>query len=313
MYAIDLHCDTMSKLAERGRTSLLRENDLNVDIAKLQAGNFAAQFFALFVDMAKTSNPLEYCLQMVDRFHLELADNRQSTRLATKQAELVANQAEGKISAFLTIEAGGVLKGELAKLRNFHRLGVRLLTLTWNYPNEIGSPNALPECRDKGLTEFGREVVAEMNRLGMLVDVSHLSDQGFFDVAETSVRPFVASHSNARKITGHARNLTDEMIRVLAEKGGVTGLTFARSFLADPPRSHVEDIVRHAKHIRQVGGIDVIAIGSDFDGTKPPLEVADSSQIGKLTEGLSAAGFSSGEIEKICYGNAARLIREVLG
>ena len=313
MYAIDLHCDTMSKLAERGRTSLLRENDLNVDIAKLQAGNFAAQFFALFVDMAKTSNPLEYCLQMVDRFHLELADNRQSIRLATNQAELVANQAEGKISAFLTIEEGGVLKGELANLRNFHRLGVRLLTLTWNYPNEIGFPNALPECRDKGLTEFGREVVAEMNRLGMLVDVSHLSDQGFFDVAETSVRPFVASHSNARMITGHARNLTDEMIRVLAEKGGVTGLTFARSFLADPPRSHVEDIVRHAKHIRQVGGIDVIAIGSDFDGTKPPLEVADSSQIGKLTEGLSAAGFSSGEIEKICYGNAARLIREVLG
>ena len=313
MYAIDLHCDTMSKLAERGRTSLLRENDLNVDIAKLQAGNFAAQFFALFVDMAKTNNPLEYCLQMVDRFHLELADNRQSIRLATNQAELVANQAEGKISAFLTIEEGGVLKGELANLRNFHRLGVRLLTLTWNYPNEIGFPNALPECRDKGLTEFGREVVAEMNRLGMLVDVSHLSDQGFFDVAETSVRPFVASHSNARTITGHARNLTDEMIRVLAEKGGVTGLTFARSFLADPPRSHVEDIVRHAKHIRQVGGIDVIAIGSDFDGTKPPLEVADSSQIGKLTEGLSAAGFSSGEIEKICYGNAARLIREVLG
>ena len=230
MYAIDLHCDTMSKLAERGRTSLLRENDLNVDIAKLQAGNFAAQFFALFVDMAKTNNPLEYCLQMVDRFHLELADNRQSIRLATNQAELVANQAEGKISAFLTIEEGGVLKGELANLRNFHRLGVRLLTLTWNYPNEIGFPNALPECRDKGLTEFGREVVAEMNRLGMLVDVSHLSDQGFFDVAETSVRPFVASHSNARKITGHARNLTDEMIRVLAEKGGVTGLTFARSF-----------------------------------------------------------------------------------
>ena len=313
MNAIDLHCDTMSKLVELGPTTLLRDNDLNVDIGKLQAGNFAAQFFALFVDMAKTSNPLEYCLQMVDRFHLELADNRQSIRLATNQAELVANQAEGKISAFLTIEEGGVLKGELANLRNFHRLGVRLLTLTWNYPNEIGFPNALPECRDKGLTEFGREVVAEMNRLGMLVDVSHLSDQGFFDVAETSVRPFVASHSNARMITGHARNLTDEMIRVLAEKGGVTGLTFARSFLADPPRSHVEDIVRHAKHIRQVGGIDVIAIGSDFDGTKPPLEVADSSQIGKLTEGLSAAGFSSGEIEKICYGNAARLIREVLG
>ena len=93
----------------------------------------------------------------------------------------------------------------------------------------------------------------------------------------------------------------------------MTGLTFARAFLADPPRSHVEDIVRHAKHIRQVGGIDVIAIGSDFDGTKPPLEVSDSGEIGKLIKGLAAAGFSSSEIEKICYGNAMRLIREVLG
>ena len=313
MNPIDLHCDTMSKLVEQGRATLLRKNDLNVDIGKLQAGNFAAQFFALFVDMAKIENPLEHCLRMVDRFHLELAANHEAIRLATNHAELLKNQAETKISAFLTIEEGGVLKGELANLRNFHRLGVRLLTLTWNYPNELGFPNALPECRDKGLTGFGREVVTEMNRLGMLVDVSHLSDQGFYDVAETSSQPFAASHSNARAITGHARNLTDEMIRRLAEKGGVTGLTFARAFLADPPRSHVEDIVRHAKHIRKVGGIDVIAIGSDFDGTKPPLEVADSSEIGKLIDGLSAAGFSSSEIEKICYGNAMRLIREVLG
>ena len=198
-------------------------------------------------------------------------------------------------------------------MRNFYRLGVRLLTLTWNYPNELGFPNALTECRDKGLTEFGREVVAEMNRLGMLVDVSHLSDQGFYDVAATSSHPFVASHSNARSITGHTRNLTDDMIRILAEKGGVTGLTFARSFLAEPPNCRVEDMVRHVKHIYQVGGIDVIAIGSDFDGTKPPLEVANSSEIGKLITGLAKAGFSDEDLEKICYLNAARVIREVLG
>jgi membrane dipeptidase len=303
----------MSKLVELGPTTLLRENDLNVDIGKLQAGNFAAQFFALFIDMAKTENPLEYCLRMLDRFHLELAANQDNIRLATNQAELLKNQSEGKISAFLTIEEGGALKGSLSNLRNFYRLGVRLLTLTWNYPNELGFPNALADCRGKGLTEFGREVVAEMNRLGMLVDVSHLSDQGFYDVAATSRHPFVASHSNARAITGHTRNLTDDMIRLLAEKGGVTGLTFARSFLAEPPNCRVEDMVRHVKHIYQVGGIDVIAIGSDFDGTKPPLEVADSSEIGKLITGLAQAGFSDAELEQICYGNAMRVIRQVLG
>lgn len=313
MYAIDLHCDTISKLVELGPTTPLRENDLNVDIRKLQAGNFAAQFFALFIDMAKTENPLEYCLRMLDRFHLELAANQDTIRLATNQAELLKNQSEAKISAFLTIEEGGALKGRLSNLRNFYRLGVRLLTLTWNYPNELGFPNALEDCRDKGLTEFGREVVAEMNQLGMLVDVSHLSDQGFYDVAAASSHPFVASHSNARAITGHARNLTDEMIRLLAEKGGVTGLTFARSFLAEPPNCRVEDMVRHVKHIHQVGGIDVIAIGSDFDGTKPPLEVADSSEIGKLITGLAQAGFNDAELEKICYGNAMRVIRQVLG
>ena len=313
MNAIDLHCDTMSKLVELGPTTLLRDNDLNVDIGKLQAGNFAAQFFALFIDMAKTENPLEYCLQMVDRFHLELAANQATICLATNHAELLKNQSAGKISAFLTIEEGGALKGSLSNLRNFYRLGVRLLTLTWNYPNELGFPNALTECRDKGLTEFGREVVAEMNRLGMLVDVSHLSDQGFYDVAATSSHPFVASHSNARSITGHIRNLTDDMIRILAEKGGVTGLTFARSFLAEPPNCRVEDMVRHVKHIYQVGGIDVIAIGSDFDGTKPPLEVANSSEIGKFITGLAKAGFSDEDLEKICYHNAARVIREVLG
>ena len=294
MNAIDLHCDTMSKLVELGPTTLLRKNELNVDIGKLQAGNFAAQFFALFIDMAKTENPLEYCLKMVDRFHMELAENQTTICLATNHAELLKNQSDGNISAFLTIEEGGALKGSLSNLRNFYRLGVRLLTLTWNYPNELGFPNALAECRDKGLTEFGREVVAEMNRLGMILDVSHLSDQGFYDVAATSSQPFVASHSNA-------------------EKGGVTGLTLARSFLAEPPNCRVEDMVRHVKHIYQVGGIDVIAIGSDFDGTKPPLEVADSSEIGKLITGLAQAGFSDAELEKICYRNAARVIREVLG
>lgn len=312
MQVIDLHCDTISKLVEAGSTVKLSSNDLNVDIRKLKAGNFVAQFFALYVDMAKTENPLELCLRMVDRFYLEMAENQETICMAVNYSKFLQNQAEGKISAFLTIEEGGVLKGSLANLRNFYRLGVRLMTLTWNYPNEIGFPNALAEFHNKGLTEFGREVVAEMNRLGMIIDVSHLSDQGFYDVALTSQQPFIASHSNARAMTGHDRNLSDDMIRVLAEKGGLTGLAFPRAFLGDAPVSRVEDMVRHVRHIHSVGGIEVIALGTDFDGTKPPLEVADSSQIGKLYQGLKQAGFSEADIEKIFFCNASRVIKQVL-
>ena len=313
MKVIDLHCDTVIRLVEQGNEISLRENDLDVDIRKLREGNITAQFFALFVNLAKTDNPLEFCLGMVDRFYRELEENQEYIRLSTSWNDLCRNQVDGKISAFLTIEEGGVLKGNIANLRNFYRLGVRLITLTWNYPNEIGFPNALEECRGQGLTEFGREVVAEMNRLGMVIDVSHLSDQGFYDVASLSHQPFVASHSNARAVTGHARNLTDDMIRVLADKGGVTGLTFAKQFLGDKGISLVEDMVKHVKHIHKVGGIDVIAIGTDFDGTKPPLEVANSGEMSKLWNGLETAGFCESDMEKIFFGNATRIIRQVIG
>jgi len=298
---------------EKGEQASLRENDLSVDIRKLRAGSVMAQFFALFVDLAKTDNPLDTCLTMLDRFYRELEANKEAIQIATCWRDIMDNDAAGKISAFLTIEEGGVLGGKLSHLRNFHRLGVRLVTLTWNYPNEIGFPNAKEEYRKQGLTEFGREVVAEMNRLGMLIDVSHLSDQGFYDVASLSTRPFVASHSNARAITPHPRNLTDDMIRVLAEKGGIAGLNFAKQFLGDRDISLVEDMVRHVRHIYKVGGVDVLAVGTDFDGIKPKQEVASSAEMDKLAQGLAKAGFNEGEIEKIFHGNALRVIRDTLG
>jgi len=314
MKLIDLHCDTILKFMESTEPTGLWENKFSVDIQKLVRGNVAAQFFALYVDLAKTDTPMETCLAMLDRFHQEIDQNREHIRLATCSGDLSDNVAAGKISAFLTIEEGAALQGKLANLRNFYRLGVRLITLSWNYPNEIGFPNAIEEFRDKGLTEFGCEVVSEMNRLGMLIDVSHLSDGGFYDVARLSQQPFVASHSNARAVTGHSRNLTDDMIRMLAGKGGVTGINFAQNFLGDDPElSHIDDMVRHIMHIRKIGGIDVVAVGTDFDGIEPRQEIADSGEIGKLATALTVAGFTETELEKIYYQNALRVIQDVLG
>jgi len=316
MPLIDLHCDTISRIMKNPERAELARNSFHVDLEKLEQSHSVAQFFALFINMKqqleKDSDYLEYCLHMLDRFYLEIAANAHRIALARNDAEMESNMRKGLLSAFLTIEEGGVLKGSLSHLRNFYRLGVRLLTLTWNYPNEIGFPNLQQEYREKGLTDFGKELVVEMNRLGMLIDVSHLSDQGFYDVSQISSQPFVASHSNARALKGHPRNLTDDMIRVLADKGGIIGINFYANFLGEGGTSKIDDIVRHIRHIRNIGGIDVLAIGTDFDGISGCMEIENIGQIDKLCLALEHNGFHANEIDKIFCHNARRIIRDVL-
>lgn len=307
-----MHCDTVLKLMEDKDNLGLYENDLGVDVKKLRKANSLVQFFALWVDLKSERDPIDICLEMMDKFYLELDKNLQYIKIATKYEDIINNDKEGKISAILTIEEGGALKGELYNLRNYYRLGVRGITLTWNNVNEIGYPNTKEEYRDKGLTDFGRQVVYEMNKLGMLIDVSHLSDQGFYDVSTESKKPFIASHSNSRKMKNHLRNLTDDMIRTLSESGGVMGICFERDFLGDSKHARVDDMIRHIKHIKNIGGIDVIAIGSDFDGCNPNGEIENIGEIEKLIQALRDNGFSEDEIDKIFYRNALRVIRDVL-
>lgn len=313
MTIIDFHCDTIMKLMDKRGDLNLRANNLNVDICKLKKAKSLAQFFALFVEMDRVADPLEYCLLMVDKFYEEIEKNSRDIALATNYHDFMDNMNKNIISAFLTIEEGGVLKGKIEQLRNFYRLGVRLITLTWNFPNEIGFPSKDEKDRDKGLTDFGLQVISEMNTLGMIIDVSHLSDGGFYDVAKHSKKPFVASHSNARAITNHSRNLTDDMIRTLAEKGGLMGINFEKHFLGHNELSRVEDMTCHIAHIKKVGGIDCIAIGTDFDGiSNKGLEIGNIGEIDKLSMALSKKSFSEEEIEKIFYKNAIRLIKDVL-
>lgn len=313
MQIIDLHCDTISLLMEANRQTGLRRNDLSVDLNKLQAGQALAQFFALYVDKEKHADPFEYCLLMLDRFYQELAQNADDICFAGNSKDLHEAIRQKKIAAFLTVEEGGVLKGKIEYLRIMHRLGVRLMTLTWNYPNEIGFPNCQEAYCKCGLTDFGQEVVHEMNRLGMIIDVSHLSDQGFYDVARLSAKPFAASHSNARNVTEHRRNLTDDMIKILADKGGIMGLNFANHFLGTSPISQIADMVRHLNHIRSVGGTEVLAMGTDFDGIEPKLEIPTTGEIGLLADALYKAHWPEEDIEKLFYKNAMRFIQDVLG
>ena len=216
----------------------------------------------------------------------------------------------GKIGALMSIEEGGVLGGDLDKLKQAYQDGVRLITLTWNLPNGLGEPHCGEQ--HKKLTSKGVEFVEAMQDLGIIVDCSHLNDAGTEQLGDILDVPFVASHSNAREVTAHTRNLPDNLIKLIANKGGVIGLNFAQAFLGTSPMSRIEDIVKHGLYLINKGGEDVIALGVDFDGIKPNTEIKDASEMHRLYDAFKEAGLSVEQCEKLFWKNADRLLKEIL-
>lgn len=316
MNFIDFHCDTATLILEQNQE--LKKNSLKIDIEKLQKGEALSQFFAMYIDAAKVDSSYDYCLKMLAKFKNELEKNKESISLCQTYSDLEKAQHENKIAAFLSIEEGEAIEGSLDKLRFFKEQGISLITLTWNYENALGYPNF--EWRDqfKGLKAKGIEAIEEMNHLNMLIDVSHLSDGGFEDVLKHSKAPFIATHSNARAKTNHPRNLSDEMLKKLADAGGLTGINFFNNFLVNGELkdkmeiAKIEDMLRHIKHIRNVAGVEVIGLGSDFDGIPNEVEIKDASQMSKLANELLKNDFSYDEVEKIFFKNGLRIIKEVL-
>ena len=328
MKVFDLHCDTLSELryAEKaGAPKSFAQNDLHIDLQKLKKGDYMLQCFAAFVNLGdKTpgADPLVTALEEIDVFKRIMAKYPDRIAPVYTAADIRKNAEAGKISGLLTVEEGGCCKGSLGVLRRMYELGVRMMTLTWNHDNELAAPQANPggplaAQTQRGLTETGFAFLAEMERLHMIVDVSHLSDRGFWDIAEHSTRPFAASHSNCRALAPHCRNLTDEMIRVMAEKGGLVGLNYCSGFLDDQPRpelcrSTTALMARHAAHFKQVGGIEIIGLGSDFDGIGGKLEMGDCSKLPLLADALRKEGFTEDEVEQIFFRNAQRFFEENL-
>ena len=321
MKVVDMHCDTIGELwkAEKaGKPISLRSNSLHIDLEKMQKGDYLLQNFAMFVFLGREKDPLVNVLEMIDVYNRAMAENADLIAPVLKYEDIEKNRAAGKLSGMLTIEEGAVLKGNPYVVRSLYQLGVRMLTLTWNFENEIGYPNTIVKAknydpsRHYGLKPEGIEIVREMNRVGMIVDVSHLGDDGFWDVAKYCDGPFVASHSNARAVCNHTRNMTDDMIRTLADKGGVMGLNFCGDFLNPNGKSRVEDMVRHAKHIINIGGSDILGLGTDYDGIDGDLELDHCGKMPLLAQEMEHQGFSTQQIEKIFHGNVLRLYREVL-
>lgn len=319
---IDMHCDTLMRAYFRDKDDLFTCPEFDLDISRMIESGMMAQFFAIFVPSAKEyaryekeyKGGDEYIDKCASIFNHTVQKQADVLAKATSAKEILDNYASHKVSAILTMEDGVAVQGDMKKLDYFHSLGVRALSLTWNYENCFGYPNSKdPEIMQKGLKDFGKEAVKHMQEIGMLVDVSHLSDGGFYDVYKLSKVPFIATHSNARALCNHSRNMTDDMILKLHEKGGVMGINICPDFLDDTPGNKDSKISRLCdmiEHEKEIAGIEVCAIGTDIDGTHGNFEMKGPCDSNKLFDELIRRGFSTSDIEKIAYKNIIRVMNE---
>ena len=325
MKIIDMHCDTISCLYKNQDIELY-QNSLSVDILKLQKGEYMAQCFAMFIPYT-TQHLFKTCVEMIDVFKNQIQKNEAYIQQAFTYKDILTISNQNKIAAILTIEEGAVIENDFNKLQYLYDLGVRMITLTWNYKNGIGHPNFeyikgqtidFSKVNEvDGLTAFGIELIKKMNELGIIIDVSHLSDKGVYDVLKYSTKPFVASHSNARSICMHCRNLSDDLIAKMAKKRCVIGINYCADFVSLPNNkqehiTYVKDLIKHIKHLVKIGGIDIVALGSDFDGISYNLEMKDCSMLSLLIIALKDEGYSDEDIAKITHQNVLRVFKENL-
>lgn len=315
MFICDCHCDTLTELYNKNAS--LYENEQHFDIKRQIALGGGLQFCAIYVptEVFRYQGGLRYTLCLLDKYNQEIKKLHENgiDVLQVRTAEDAGNVLKHKAATLLAIEEGGAIDGSLEALRCLYELGVRAMTLTWSNRNDIAD-GINEEATGSGLTLFGKQVVAEMNRLGMLVDVSHISTAGFWSVIETSTKPIIATHSNAKSLCSHPRNLNDEQIKALAQNGGLAGITFAGQFLEEDWRNAcIESVYKHIDYmLNLIGNDDHIGFGSDFDGiSHPPYNIQGVQDYKPLIEYLSKY-YSDETINKITHKNVINILQKVL-
>ncbi|WP_290773062.1 membrane dipeptidase [Anaerofustis sp.] len=332
MKLIDLHCDTFSRMHEE-KIYDIDENNLHIDLKKLKKADSFIQVFALFDNKEITGYNLEEYNKLLD-FAFNIIENNQNKFNLIKNYEDIKDN--NKQNILVSTEDMGSIRENLENIKYYYNRGIRMGSITWNHENSLAYPNTMnPKL---GLKKFGKEAVEYMESIGMIIDVSHLNDGGFYDVADITKEPFIASHSCSRTLCSNSRNLKDDMIKIIAGKGGIIGINFYSLFLSKLDKkteemihqlikeknytkadsliynftSKNDDIIKHISHIRNIGGSEAIAFGSDFDGISCNLEMKDISGIQTLIPLLKKSGFSENEIEKLYYKNALRLFKDIL-
>ena len=327
MFVLDSHCDTPSALLS-GRDLRIDNPEGHLDFPKMKKGGVDAAFFALYTSNTLTGEAaLERALRMLAAVQDCLEANKDVAAPAVSPAEAFDNKSKGLISIFLGMENGSPIQDSLSLLRFFYRSGVRYMTLTHNGDNLI-CDSAAGSGRWGGLSPFGREVVREMNSLGMIVDLAHCSDKTFTDCLELSVAPIVSTHSSCRALASHRRNMADWMLKELAAQGGVCQINFYPVFLSDEfaavhddniPQSGAEvlpsyrRVVDHIDHAVEVAGIDHVGVGSDFDGIEvAPSGLEDAGKMHVIFDEMRRRGYSEEDISKVAGGNFLRVFNDVI-
>ncbi len=345
---VDTHSDLTSRMLDEGVDIGKRLPDGHEDIPRMMEGGLDAQFFSIYVaaDYAKKGGP-KRALEMMDTLFRAVQAHPDRLQLATSVSDVYRIVGEGKIAALMGLEGGHALQNSLAVLRMFHRLGIRYVTLTHSNTNDWAD-SSTDQPKWGGLNELGEKIIREMNRIGMIVDISHVSDDTFWDVMRVSKAPVIASHSSSRAIADMPRNMSDDMIKAMAEKGGVIMINFGSSFLnprwgertniiltavrdkyhgdfsmwdkmwkqmdaKEPlPPATIDDLIANIEHVIQVAGVDHVGLGSDFDGVSNlPVGMEDVTKLPRITYELLKRGHSEDDIMKILGGNILRVFSQV--
>jgi membrane dipeptidase len=321
LVVIDGHCDTAMGAIGIGLDDAtmppldirVRSDCGHIDIPRLLEGGVTAQFFAMFTRDADVGEARAVTYRMLEALESACAEGSRA-RIATCAADLTGAKRDGTLAALLAIEGGEAIGDSLDDLRAFYARGVRLMTLTWNRINAIGRGAANPG--PDGLTPFGLNVISEMERLGMIVDASHLCDQALEELLAVAQRPVVASHSNSRALCDHRRNLSDAQAEGIAATGGLIAVTFAGAFVdTDPARVSVSRVVDHIDHLVSLVGASHVGLGTDFDGFGPRTGTVmpDCTHLPELTAELLKRGYKEADIRAIMGGSWLRVIQDVVG
>jgi membrane dipeptidase len=293
----DLHCDALSKMIMEPAIRFENDPRLDVTYRRLHTANIQLQAFAIYIPEAWKGRPYDAVLASIDAFHREILSRPDMLPIRSKiDLETLMRPGETRIGAMLTLEGADGLEGSLTYLRIAYELGVRTLGITWNDAN--WAADGIRESRGGGFTSAGRKLVKECDRLGLPLDVSHLSVKGFWELLELSGQPPIASHSNVKALCGHPRNLADDQIRALIASGGRIGITFVPFFLrSDQKEAAIDDVIRHLDYICAMGGANHVGFGSDFDGINEWVKGLEQPGGYEKLENALHKKYSSQEVE----------------
>ena len=310
---IDTHCDTPMSFS-RGGSLTSRNRRQQVSIPKMKEGHLDAQFLAAFLrqeelDEASMKAAAERCQGIIESIHTEVAKHPEECGLAFTEDDALQLKAEGKRAFFIGVENGYGIGNDISNIKKYYNEGVNYMTLCHSYDNAICNSSTHTADENKGLTDFGKKVVKEMNKIGMTIDLSHASMGTFWDVMKLSKQPVVCTHSGAKSVCFHDRNLTDEQLVALAKNGGVIQVCIFGAYVnKDRDKASIDDVIAHIDHCVKVAGIDHVGIGSDFDGGGGVLGCRGSNDMLRITVKLLEKGYTEEDLAKIWARNWFRVM-----